>query len=60
MKPIGSARYVCLILVRYATVLAMLALVASGPATTTMPQATPTKPQATNWNEGAIKFTTCK
>jgi predicted dienelactone hydrolase len=41
MKPIGSARYVCLI-----SVLAMLALVACGPATATVPQVMPTEPQA--------------
>lgn len=47
MKLIRSARYVCVIPVRYATVLAMFALVACGPATTTMPQATATIPQVT-------------
>jgi len=40
MELIRSARYACVIPVRYVTVLAMLALVACGPATTTMPQAT--------------------
>jgi predicted dienelactone hydrolase len=45
MKPTGSARTLCLIPVRYATVLALFALVACGPATTAVPQVTPTKSQ---------------
>jgi pimeloyl-ACP methyl ester carboxylesterase len=47
MELIRSVRYACVIPVRYATLLAMLALVACGPATATVPQATATKPQAT-------------
>ena len=47
MEFIRSARYACVIPVRCATVLTMLALAACGPATTTMPQATATMPQVT-------------
>jgi len=47
VKLTRSARYVCLIPVRYATVLAMLALLACGPATTIVPQATATMPSTT-------------
>lgn len=56
MKLQESARHVCVILVRYASVLAMLALVACGPATATVSQATPTKPQATE-EGGALAVT---
>jgi len=45
MRPTRSARYLCLIPVRYATVLALFALVACGPATTTVLQVTPTESQ---------------
>jgi len=47
MRPIRSARYVCLIPVRYVTALTVLALVACTPATTVGPQVTPTMPQPT-------------
>jgi len=47
MKLIRSARYVCMIPGRYATVLALLALAACGPAKATVPQATATLPRGT-------------
>jgi predicted dienelactone hydrolase len=44
----GLARYVCVVLARWATVVGMLGLVACGSAPTTMPQATATLHSATN------------
>jgi len=52
MKPMRAARYVCSILVRYATALAMLALVACGSATAAVPQVTPATPQAAGETAG--------